>query len=131
MTKIIHVAVATIVDTENKVLLAFRQAHQHQGDLWEFPGGKVEANETTFDALKREILEEVALEIISARPLLTVTHDYGDKAVLLDVWHVEKFDGTPVGKEGQKLRWCGISDLVESEFPAANAPIISALHALL
>tara|TARA_R110001606_G_scaffold399310_1_gene584809 strand:- start:138757 stop:139152 length:396 start_codon:yes stop_codon:yes gene_type:complete len=131
MKKVIHVAVATIVNADNEVLLALRQAHQHLGNLWEFPGGKVEAGETVYDALKREILEELAITVITAQPLLTVSHDYDDRSVLLDVWHVEQFDGTPHGQEGQRLQWCAISDLVDIEFPSANVPIISALQALL
>lgn len=131
MKKVIHVAVATIVNADNEVLLALRQAHQHLGNLWEFPGGKVEADETTYDALKREVMEELAITVIAAKPLLTVAHDYDDRSVLLDVWHVEQFDGTPRGQEGQKLQWCAISNLVDIEFPSANVPIISALQTLL
>jgi 8-oxo-dGTP diphosphatase len=131
MKKVIHVAVATIVNTDNEVLLALRQAHQHLGNLWEFPGGKVEANETVYDALKREIWEELAITVISAKPLLTVAHDYDDRSVLLDVWYVDKFDGTPYGQEGQKLQWCLLADLADVNFPSANRPIISALQALL
>lgn len=131
MKKVIHVAVATIVNADNEVLLALRQAHQHLGNLWEFPGGKVEAGETVYAALKREIWEELAITVIAAKPLLTVSHDYDDRSVLLDVWHVEQFDGTPYGQEGQRLQWCAISNLVDIEFPSANVPIISALQALL
>jgi 8-oxo-dGTP diphosphatase len=131
MKKVIHVAVATIINADNEVLLALRQAHQHLGNLWEFPGGKVEANETVYAALKREIWEELAITVIAAKPLLTVSHDYDDRSVLLDVWHVDKFDGTPHGQEGQRLQWCAISNLVDIEFPSANVPIISALQALL
>lgn len=130
MKTLIHVAVATIFNVENQVLLTLRQAHQHQANLWEFPGGKVEEDETVHDALKREILEEVAITIIAAEPLLTVSHDYDDRSVLLDVWRVDKFEGTPYGQEGQKMRWCSIADLAESEFPKANEPIIKALKAL-
>jgi len=130
MNKVIHVAVATIVNADNQVLLAFRQAHQHLGNLWEFPGGKVEAGETVYDALKREVLEELAITVIAAKPLLTVCHDYDDRSVLLDVWHVDKFSGTPKGQEGQRLQWCAISDLVDIDFPSANVAIISALQAL-
>jgi 8-oxo-dGTP diphosphatase len=131
MKKVIHVAVATIINADNEVLLALRQAHQHLGNLWEFPGCKVEANETVYAALKREIWEELAITVIAAKPLLTVSHDYDDRSVLLDVWHVDKFDGTPHGQEGQRLQWCAISNLVDIEFPSANVPIISALQALL
>lgn len=131
MNKPIHVVVATIVNAENEVLLALRQAHQHLANLWEFPGGKVEADETAYDALRREIWEELAITVIAAKPLLTVAHDYDDRSVLLDVWHVDKFDGTPHGQEGQRLQWCAISDLDGINFPSANRPIISALQALL
>jgi 8-oxo-dGTP diphosphatase len=131
MKKVIHVAVATIVNADNEVLLALRQAHQHLGNLWEFPGGKVEADETVYAALKREIWEELAITVIAAKPLLTVSHDYEDRSVLLDVWHVDKFDGTPHGQEGQRLQWCAISNLVDIDFPSANVPIISALQALI
>ncbi|MDO7667749.1 MAG: NUDIX domain-containing protein, partial [Pseudomonadota bacterium] len=82
MNKVIHVAVATIVNADNEVLLALRQAHQHLGNLWEFPGGKVEADETVYAALKREIWEELAITVIAAKPLLTVSHDYDDRSVL-------------------------------------------------
>ncbi len=131
MNKIIHVAVATIVNTDKEVLLALRQSHQHLANLWEFPGGKVEADETVYDALKREIQEELAITVVAAKPLLKVFHDYEDRTVLLDVWHVDQFEGTPHGQEGQKLQWCAIADLSDIEFPSANISIISALQALL
>lgn len=131
MNKVIHVAVATIVNADNEVLLALRQSHQHLANLWEFPGGKVEADETVYDALKREIQEELAITVVAAKPLLTVSHDYEDRTVLLDVWHVDQFEGTPHGQEGQKLQWCAIADLSDIEFPSANISIISALQALL
>jgi len=131
VNKVIHVAVATIVNTDKEVLLALRQSHQHLANLWEFPGGKVEADETVYDALKREIQEELAITVVAAKPLLTVSHDYEDRSVLLDVWHVDQFEGTPHGQEGQKLQWCAIADLSGIEFPSANISIISALQALL
>ena len=123
----VHVAVAIVVNSEHEVLLALRHAHQHQGNLWEFPGGKVELNEPINDALVREIQEELGLLITSAEPFIEILHDYSDKSVLLDVWTVSEFEGIPQGKEGQKLRWCAIADLEEKDFPAANVAIINAL----
>ncbi len=131
MTKPTHVAVAVIVNTEQEVLLALRQPHQHQGDLWEFPGGKVERNEAVYDALLREIEEEVGLTIASASELVKISHDYGDKTVLLDVWLVDAFIGKPTGREGQQLRWCAVTDLKEDDFPAANVAIIDAIKVSL
>jgi 8-oxo-dGTP diphosphatase len=125
----VQVAVAIILNDEDKVLLALRSPEQHQGGLWEFPGGKVEAGESVNEALKREIREELNITITAAEPLLPVKHDYSDKSVCLDVWWVTDFQGTPQGHEGQKIRWCAICDLQEDEFPAANAPIISAIQA--
>jgi 8-oxo-dGTP diphosphatase len=127
VSKQVHVAVAVIINSQQQVLLGLRQAHQHQGGLWEFPGGKVETSETPYDALVREVGEEVGLTIKSAEPLIEISHDYGDKSVLLDVWWVEAFSGEAIGKEGQRLRWSTISGLNDTEFPAANVAIIQAL----
>lgn len=127
--KTVHVAVAVIVNDHDEVLLALRSPEQHQGGLWEFPGGKVEAGESVNEALKREIREELNITITAAAALTSVKHDYNDKSVWLDVWSVTDFQGTPQGHEGQKIRWCAIHDLQEDEFPAANAPIISAIQA--
>ena len=124
----VHVAVAVIEDAAGSVLLALRQPHQHQGDLWEFPGGKVEAHESAYDALVREIDEELGLTITAALPLLQVPHNYADKSVLLDVWQVTRFCGTAAGKEGQALRWCPISELNPDDFPVANGEIIKAIQ---
>ena len=126
----LHVAVAVIINTEQEVLIALRQAHQHQGGLWEFPGGKVEAGEATSEALKREVKEELDLAVVTATPLLEVTHDYGDKLVLLDVWHVSEYAGEARGVEGQTIRWCAVNDLDTVNFPEANKTIINAINAL-
>jgi len=96
---LIHVAVAVIVNEQKQVLIALRQAHQHQGNLWEFPGGKVELGETTELALTREVKEELGVEIAKATPLIEIRHDYQDKSVLLDVWSTRYFEGEPKGLE--------------------------------
>ena len=126
--QVVHVAVAVILNSQQEVLLAFRQAHQHQGGLWEFPGGKVNAGESVYNTLVREINEELGVEVTAAEALIKVSHDYVDKSVLLDVWHVVNFSGIPIGREGQQLRWCAIDDLNAIDFPAANTPIISAVQ---
>lgn len=127
----VHVAVGVIVNGERHILIALRPARSHQGGLWEFPGGKVEAGETVQTALQRELLEELGLTVDACRPLLEVCHDYGDKSVLLDVWWVEAFSGEPEGREGQPLRWVSAEALAGYDFPAANQPIVSAVVAAL
>jgi 8-oxo-dGTP diphosphatase len=123
----LHVAVALIVDTQS-VLIALRKPEQHQGGLWEFPGGKVEPGETVLTALKREIQEELALSIQAAEPFMQIEHAYLDKTVLLDIWWVNSFTGQALGREGQEIKWCDVSTLGEYAFPAANAPIVDALQ---
>ena len=124
--KRVHVAAAVIRGVDGRILLARRADTQHQGGLWEFPGGKVEADESVATALSRELQEELGIQVTTARPLIKVQHDYPDKQVLLDVWEVSAFTGEPHGAEGQPLAWVAPRDLVNYEFPAANAPIVAA-----
>jgi 8-oxo-dGTP diphosphatase len=126
--KRVHVAVGVISDGGTGILVARRAQAAHQGGLWEFPGGKVEAGETVQAALHRELLEELAIEVRRCEPLLSIEHDYADKSVLLDVWWIDAFDGEPHGREGQPLRWVDVTELGGLEFPAANVPIIAAIE---
>lgn len=124
----INVAVAVIKNNRQQVLLTLRSGQVHQGGLWEFPGGKVEANESVFEALGRELNEELGIDITHARPLIRIDHDYGDRQVLLHAWMVEAFTGTAHGKEGQPMQWVDIKALNISTMPAANLPIIHAVQ---
>jgi 8-oxo-dGTP diphosphatase len=124
--KRVHVAAAVIRGADGRILIARRADTQHQGGLWEFPGGKVEAGETAAAALSRELREELDIVVTQARPLIKVQHDYPDKQVLLDVWEVSAFTGQPRGVEGQPLAWVSARELADHEFPAANQPIVAA-----
>ncbi|MDP1520024.1 8-oxo-dGTP diphosphatase MutT [Porticoccus litoralis] len=126
---VVHVAVAVIDDGDGQILIARRPDHVHQGGLWEFPGGKVEPGEAVFDALKREVWEELAIRVEAAEPLIEIRHDYPDKCVLLDVWCVNRFTGVPSGNEGQPLCWVSKKQLANYAFPEANQPIIEAVVA--
>ncbi len=109
----------------SRVLIARRPDHLHQGGKWEFPGGKVDVGENPQQALCRELREELALETIHCERLMVVHHDYADKSVLLDVWQVLGFSGTPVGNEGQAVVWVDLDQLSTYEFPAANQQIVA------
>ena len=131
MIKRIHVVAAVIVHADRQSIFISRRAdHLHQGGLWEFPGGKVEAGESAEFALARELFEELDIAVQAARPFMQVEHDYSDKQVLLDIWQVDSFTGTARGKEGQQCRWVGLQELHNDqlfEFPAANQPILQRL----
>ncbi|WP_425929808.1 Nudix family hydrolase [Pseudomonas sp. NyZ201] len=124
--KRIHVAAAVIRGADGRILIARRGETQHQGGLWEFPGGKVEDGEAVEAALARELHEELGIGVSAARPLIKIRHDYPDKQVLLDVWEVDAFTGEPHGAEGQPLAWVSPRDLGQYEFPEANRPIVAA-----
>ncbi len=122
----VHVAVAVINNDSDQLLLALRPKAKHQGGLWEFPGGKVEEGESVQDALRRELKEELGIDVARCSPLIRVHYEYPDKRVLLDVWRVTAFRGEPYGCEGQAVRWVDRHTLCDYEFPAANKPIIHA-----
>lgn len=129
--KQILVAAAAILNSQGQLLIAKRPDDKHQGGLWEFPGGKVEAAESVEAALKRELKEEIGIEVLQCEPLVRIEHDYSDKSVVLDVWIVSSFSGEAVGLEGQPIEWINPADMDAFQFPEANLPIISALKARL
>lgn len=123
---VLEVAAGVVLDGEGRVLIAKRPAHLHQGDLWEFPGGKLEPGETAEQALRRELREEIDIEVLECSPLIGIRHDYPDRRVRLSVWRVERFSGDPRGLQGQPVRRVAPDELPGYEFPAANRPIVAA-----
>ena len=123
----VHVAVAVIRNDKDQVLLTQRHPESHQGGLWEFPGGKLEAGETLSEGLARELQEELGITILRHESYLRIDHDYGDKQVLLDVHSVTAFAGEPTPCEGQPMRWVATSDLDGYTFPEANGLIVRAI----
>jgi 8-oxo-dGTP diphosphatase len=125
----IHVVAALIrhPDEPDKICITQRKSGQHLENLWEFPGGKVEQGESAFHALKRELFEELGIELHSAQPFQSVRHRYPDKSILLDVWRVKSYSGQAHGRENQNCQWVSISDLQDYEFPEADIPVLKAL----
>lgn len=133
----IHVVAAVISDSKTppKILISKRLKDVHQGGLWEFPGGKVDAAETAYNALQRELKEELDIEVTRAQPLMQLHHDYSDKQIFLDIWSVTDFTGDARGMEGQECRWVSLKELLSAssdyEFPEANKPILGKLRLLM
>lgn len=127
MANSVDVAVGIIKNPQREVLITLRAKESLQGNLWEFPGGKVEVGETDYQALCRELKEEIGITVLKAEPWLQLDHDYGEYPVKLFIWNVLKFDGTPQGLEKQPLQWIAIQDLVKLPFPTANQSIIDYL----
>lgn len=127
----LHVAVGILVNSHKEVLVARRALHKHQGGLWEFPGGKIEPNESARNALRRELKEEINIEVISAHPLLKTEYHYADQHVLLDAWLIMDFSGEPEGAEGQEIQWILPCNLKAREIPDANHGIVKKLREVL
>ncbi len=116
--------------TRDKILIARRKQSQHLGGLWEFPGGKLEAGEVSRTALQRELMEEVGIEAINMDYFMTITPNYSDKSISLDVWIVSAFVGEVRGLEGQTVTWVKKTDLMKFDFPQANLPILNKIQSL-
>ena len=125
-SKIVQVAAGVVVNQQGKILVAKRPLEKHQGGLWEFPGGKIENDETAHQALARELQEEVGIHITVSEPLIKINHSYPDKTVCLHVLRVTEFKGNAWGCEGQEIAWVSPDKLLYLEFPAANTPIVAA-----
>ena len=121
----VHVAVGVILGPAGDILISKRHEDSHQGGLWEFPGGKVEAGESVEAALDREPYEELGIRITSCRALIEVRSRLHRQAGP-DVWLIDGFSGEPLGREGQPLAWYAPPSLADFEFPAANRPIVEA-----
>lgn len=124
---LLRVAVGILLDG-GKVFITRRSPDRHQGGKWEFPGGKIEPGEIALSALKREFKEELGIEVGGARPYMQVRHEYHDRDVLLEVWRITDYQGTPHGREGQETQWIACSNLSRLEFPEADRPILRRLE---
>lgn len=120
-------AVGVIFNAAGEVLIAQRPAHLHQGGLWEFPGGKLEADETVLQALARELREEVGIVVEQAAFWFTQEYHYPDKSVALHICKVTQFVGQPQSLENQPLRWIAVPELPQVAVPAANRAVVEAL----
>ena len=133
--QIVNVAVA-VIHYQQRYLLGYRHASQHQGDRYEFVGGKIDEGEAAIAALIREVSEETAIDISGnhAIKLGRLHHDYGDKHVCLHVYNVElsaaqyqQHKNDEFGLEGQALVWVDQADLLANKYdlPAANITILT------
>ena len=127
---VVHVAVGVVVNPAREILVARRHQDQHQGGLWEFPGGKVELGETPEAALIRELHEELGIDTWKSclAPLTFVSHAYDDFHLLMPVFACRKWQGTPQSREGQELAWVRSKDLRNYPMPPADLPLIPVLR---
>ena len=103
--RLLIVAACALIDADGRVLIAERPEGKAMAGYWEFPGGKVEVGETHFQALQRELIEELGITITNGTPWRTIEHVYPHAHVLLHFIIVTAWDGEPHGREAQALHW--------------------------
>jgi len=122
-----QIGVAVIRDDRDLILIDRRLDKGLLGGFWEFPGGKIEGNETVQECIKREVLEEIGIEIAVDSHLITIDHTYSHFRVNLQVYNCRYLSGEARAIECEEIRWVTIEELDNYTFPAANQEIIRAL----
>jgi len=130
---LVLVAACALLDTDNRILLARRPEGKSMAGLWEFPGGKVETGETPEETLVRELHEELGIvtEQPCLAPLTFASHDYDDFHLLMPLYVCRKYQGIPMAREGQQLKWVRAPALRDYAMPPADLPLIPILQDLL
>ena len=120
--------VAAIIRRTNKILITRRFDDVHLPGYWEFPGGKVEANESLESALEREIREELGVKIRVEDEFFTTEHAYPSRTVRLHFFNCSVRDGEPTPLEVADLRWVEPGELHQFQFPPADEQLIKRLQ---
>jgi A/G-specific adenine glycosylase len=124
-----RIGVAVIRDDRGLILIDRRPEKGLLGGLWEFPGGKIEPNETVTECIQREIKEEIDIEIEVNDHLITIDHAYTHFRVNLQVYNCRYLSGEPKAIECEEIRWVTLAEIENYPFPKANLQIIEALKA--
>lgn len=125
-----QIGVAVIWNDQNQILIDRRRQEGLLGGLWEFPGGKIEPGETVEACIRREIQEEIGIDIEVGDRLITIDHTYTHFRVTLNVHHCRYMSGEPRPIECDEVRWVTVDELEQYPFPKANVQIIEAIRCL-
>ncbi len=122
----LHVVAAVLQDAE-RYFVHRRQPGKHMAGYWEFPGGKLESGETPWQALVRELHEELGVSAHEGRPLVRLSHSYPEHTVELDVWLVTAWQGSLTAREQQLVSWSTLEELARMPLLPADVPVLKVL----
>ena len=124
------VAAAALVDADGRVLMASRPPGKTMSGLWEFPGGKVHDGETPEAALVRELEEELGVDVGESclAAVAFASHDYDTFHLLMPLYVVRQWRGTPAPREGQMLKWVRTAAMSALPMPPADIPLVALLR---
>ncbi len=128
--RLVLVAAVALIDPDGRVLLAERPDGKSMAGLWEFPGGKVEPDETPEACLIRELHEELGIDTWQSclAPLTFASHAYADFHLLMPLFACRKWQGIPRAREGQRLAWVRPREIESYPMPPADRPLIPVLR---
>lgn len=128
--RVILVSAVALIDPDGRVLLARRPEGRPMAGLWEFPGGKVEPDETPEAALIRELQEELGIGTWESclAPLSFASHGYEEFHLLMPLFACRKWEGVPRPREGQTLAWARPGELRDYPMPPADRPLVAILR---
>jgi 8-oxo-dGTP diphosphatase len=122
---VLNVVIGIIQNEQQQYLLGLRPQGKPLAGFWEFPGGKIEETETAYEALCRELEEELAIAVISAD--LLFDYIYTQKQIFFSVWQVTQYRGEPQPLAADELRWVHKPQLAQHIFPPPNRRILQQL----
>ncbi len=122
------VAAGILCDSEGRILIAERLGDGPFHGMWEFPGGKIAAGESSQCALSRELAEELGIEVTACSSFMNLRHEYDDRVVTIEFFIVSDWNSDPIGREGQALRWVPAEALDADELLPADMPVVEALR---
>jgi A/G-specific adenine glycosylase len=123
------IAVGVIEDGQGRLLVQRRPTDAMLGGLWEFPGGKREADEPVVETCKREVREELGIEVAVGAPIVQIAHAYSHFKITLHAFRCRITSGEPVHHAGEPVRWLAPDELDDVAFPRANRRLIEHLQA--
>ncbi|MDR3598571.1 (deoxy)nucleoside triphosphate pyrophosphohydrolase [Clostridium sp.] len=119
--------VAAILTKEDRILIAKRKEDKNQGELWEFPGGKVEPGEKPQESLVRELKEEMEIEVAVKEHIADSLYDYDNIKIRLIAFKAEILSGDIILNDHSEYRWILLSETDNFIFAPADIPIVEEL----
>ncbi len=123
----LQVAAGILIDASGRVLITERLGDSPFAGLWEFPGGKLQGDETPAEAMVRELREELAVEVGDSEHFMHLLHEYADRSVELDFFLVHSWQREPIACDGQAMEWRFPADISVAELLPADGPVLEAL----
>jgi 8-oxo-dGTP diphosphatase len=125
---LVEVVAALVQDEKGHYLITQRRKGSHLAGLWEFPGGKREADESLEEALRRELAEELSARFAVGQRVETVRWEYPERTIVIHFYRCRLESGTIEPREDQAMAWVAPERLSDFDFPPADRDLIARLR---